>query len=564
MTLVYNLVRKDTRQPLTLPAYEKEQTDITALLRHWVTNKNSPGDNSPEKLIYPLEHAYTTAELAFDTLKNADAAAAAVLVRAAEEAACDLHLALVSIDESGSAEYTDYAPRGLSRWHRARYDEEEENFEIGEIIDRTLTVSDWRLPDGSHPAMNALPFSENELCPPDLFEGMEPDEQHFHEATGNEGASFERTYRRAAFVLWPRTHKLAVINQAGLQVTLPYLMDLAERWTQCGEDKESSTWGDAHTLSGYMLRDWPASSGYLGTRQADNVIDMLSSLTQLRDTVRIDAFLADISARGIYHESENEVLVRAASLLLPDRAAELIEQVIARNAHVIPVACAGLLAHICADATFADSTALLLPAATTLVETLLGERVNPSQPDPWQRPAPIEPGLIDHLLTALSLIGAASLADRVVDHVLASPKSFGMDAIVVPAVLGLTERAQTENIASVRRLRAACLTHLRSRWVRQAARKRRTDECAYCSELGRFLADPGRKEYAFKAAEEFRRHVETSIRHNGCDLDFVTSTVGRPYSLICKKNQASYERRVRQRKNDLRALERLNAHPAHG
>ena len=30
-----------------------------------------------------------------------------------------------------------------------------------------------------------------------------PDEQHFQEATGNEGASFERTYSRAGFVLWP-------------------------------------------------------------------------------------------------------------------------------------------------------------------------------------------------------------------------------------------------------------------------------------------------------------------------------------------------------------------------
>ena len=45
---------------------------------------------------------------------------------------------------------------------------------------------------------------------------MTPDEQHFHEATGNEGASFERTYRRAGLVLWPRARRLAVLNHAGL------------------------------------------------------------------------------------------------------------------------------------------------------------------------------------------------------------------------------------------------------------------------------------------------------------------------------------------------------------
>ena len=43
-----------------------------------------------------------------------------------------------------------------------------------------------------------------------------PDEEHFHETTGNEGASFERTYRRAPLVLWPSERVFAVLSQAGL------------------------------------------------------------------------------------------------------------------------------------------------------------------------------------------------------------------------------------------------------------------------------------------------------------------------------------------------------------
>jgi hypothetical protein len=215
------------------------------LLRGWAANKELPDDSSPEKLIYPLEYAYTPAELSFDALKSADAAAAAVLVRAAEESACDLHLALVSIDETGSAEYSGYASRRRSRWRRARDDDDNEDyyddFEVGEIIERTLTVSDWQRPDDRQPAINELPFEERELCPPESFDGLEPDEQHFHEATGNEGASFERTYRRAAFVLWPSARRLAVLNQAGLGVTLPYLNNLAQRWPQSGESQESPT-----------------------------------------------------------------------------------------------------------------------------------------------------------------------------------------------------------------------------------------------------------------------------------------------------------------------------------
>jgi hypothetical protein len=35
---------------------------------------------------------------------------------------------------------------------------------------------------------------------------------HFHEATGNEGVSFESAYRCAALVVWPQSHYLAIIN----------------------------------------------------------------------------------------------------------------------------------------------------------------------------------------------------------------------------------------------------------------------------------------------------------------------------------------------------------------
>jgi len=77
--------------------------------------------------------------------------------------------------------------------------------------------------------------------------------------------------------------------------------------------------------------------------------------------------------------------------------------------------------------------------------------------------------------------------------------------------------------------------------------------------LKRFLADPTRKLWTFKAAQAQRSHVEASIRHSGCDVDFVTEKRGSPYSLICTKNQATYENRARQRKKDLDDQARLEA-----
>jgi predicted 2-oxoglutarate/Fe(II)-dependent dioxygenase YbiX len=553
LTLVYNLLRvgKAKKEAVKPPSYEKELAKVTALLQRWVANRDLPDDDAPEKLIYLLEHAYTSAELAFDSLKNADAAVATVLVAAAQRADCNIHLALICIEESGSAEYSGYAGGG--------YDEE---FEVVEVCNRDQTVSDWRLPDGSKPGLNALPFDDDELCPPNALEDAQPDEEHFHEASGNEGVSFERSYRRAAIVLWPKSRRLAVINQAGLSVTLPYLAELTRDWLASGNGPESAPWRDAHTLSTYMLQDWPMHGGYGGAMESE--VSMLTCLHQLRDTAQIDAFLSEISGGGCYGGSENEALVRAAMLLPQHRATDLVEKIVVRNAHHAPGACANLLARCCAE--MPDALARFHPAATALVETLLGERVatdfDPS--DPWRRAAPIDAALLVDLLTALCDLDATALGMRLVEHALSSQKSFPMDAVLVPAALRLREQMQTREWAPVARLHAECVHHLQTRCAQPLAPpsdfKRPspiTCQCASCAELSRFLSAPDRRVWEFKAAEPLRRHVEDAIRKHHCDLDFVTEKRRRPYSLVCTKNQASYERLARQRKKDIEVLGRL-------
>ncbi len=571
LTLVYNLLRKDGAAAPTLPEYDEQSRAITALLGRWARDKQAGGDDTPEKLIYPLEHAYTSAELGFDTLKNADAAAAAVMLPAAAAAGCELHLALVAIEESGSAEH-DYAPRRRGRWYRHGDDDgRDEEFEIGEVFDRNLTVSHWRTPDGAPAALGELPFLEEELCPPDSFDDLEPDQQHFHEATGNEGASFERSYRRAALVLWPRARKLAVLNQAGPGVTLPYLADLAQRWTHSGEGKASALWCDAHALSGHMLAKWAPTQWHPGTTQADRETEFLSSLTRLDDSERIDGFLAEMPAKGRYCGPENAALAEAMGVLPRQRAAELLEHIIARNAHMLPGAGANLLARMAASIAFGTTPALLRPAAGALVETLLGERVNAHPADPWRRPAAVDPALIDDLLYALARMKADGLAERVVNHVLANAATFGVDAILIPAMLQLTQRADMTRRACVERLRAACVEHLRARAAEPLAPPADfarpfllACRCGHCAELARFLADRVRREWVFKAAEPHRRHVEASVMQGRCDLDLATRKQGIPHSLVATKNQASYERRVAQRKNDLADLARLGAAPNAG
>src|SRR6202011_4102287 len=143
------------------------------------------------------------------------------LAAAVRQSDSELYLALLTVEESGIAEYTGYGPR------RGRWSEPE--LEAGEVDARSATLSGWRRLDDSPSLLVELPVEDAELSPPGALQDMDADEEHFHEATVNEGASFERTYRRAAFVLWPRERFFAVFKQAGLSVTLPHLGDLTQR-----------------------------------------------------------------------------------------------------------------------------------------------------------------------------------------------------------------------------------------------------------------------------------------------------------------------------------------------
>lgn len=115
LALIYNLVRVGKGKLPRPPDYDQEQDRLTRLLTAW-----DDSESAPDKLVYPLEHAYTQDQLDFAMLKGKDAAAAQLLVPAAAAAHCDLYLALISINESGWAEYTAMDAGATGTWRSAR------------------------------------------------------------------------------------------------------------------------------------------------------------------------------------------------------------------------------------------------------------------------------------------------------------------------------------------------------------------------------------------------------------------------------------------------------------
>ncbi len=182
----------------------------------------------PDRLVFLLDHEYTSRGLDWTRLKNGDALRAAALRDAADRIDCDVRLALADVHESWMCE-TDYDPRRWSRrGHRGRafasYDDAEgvtnddgyrtDDPAHPELVDLYETQVELRDPgDASargRKALERVDF-EDEVCWLRPSSEVRPF-QWLHEGyTGNAGDTVDRWYHRGAVVLTPRSRRFVLL-----------------------------------------------------------------------------------------------------------------------------------------------------------------------------------------------------------------------------------------------------------------------------------------------------------------------------------------------------------------
>ncbi|MBL8470448.1 MAG: 2OG-Fe(II) oxygenase [Rhodocyclaceae bacterium] len=541
IALVFNLLRVGAGRLPQAPSHAEQEDALAALLQDWAAQP--PAAEQPCKIVYPLEHAYSHAELSFATLKNADAAAAKVLTAAAARANCELHLGSIAITENGMAEQT----------HFSRHDRDDE-YEIVEVYERQASIGAWCCPDGLATQLPELEFKDGELAPPDALRGIESDEISFEEATGNEAPSFERIYRVAALVLWPRPQRLAVIGAGGWRSLLTYLGALLE----AGQNAR----GEALDVLNTLAARWPHQSCYGFNAHA--VSRFLDAAVQLGGEHAIASYLIGLANRPRYDAGENPALVRALGILRADFAARSVGEIVRAHAATALPACADLFARA-APALAAEARPLLHSAGARLVE-VLQHRPAPPRDRYTVRPAGEDAAILADLLLGLDAANAAAEADKLLEHLIASPKTFDPGQILVPAALRLGQLQRGTLPASWARLFQACVLWLDERIACPVAAPKNYTRpaklacnCADCAQLSAFLRDPARREWRFQAAQARRSHVETTIGNGRCDVDTRTETHTRPHVLLCVKNQGSYLRAVELRKQELEQRDALRA-----
>ena len=580
--LVYNLVQvrgsKAGRSSLSAPLYDSE---VAAVAKRITEAMGAP--HAPAKIVWLLEHHYSPDGLSFSGLKNADAARAKVLLQAAVQARCVMHLGIVHIEESGAAEssYDGYGSRGRSRsWSYDEDDEDEQDvsnddFEIVDVCDSSRYVDHWVDARDRRVEFGQIPLGEGELLPQGALNDEAPDKQRLTEATGNEGASFERSYHRAVLVLWPQERFAEVLFQAGVGAVMPYLQDQIEA---CGASSvPPAAHAQAAALAARVLNAWenlPEHQTYGQSNAVPCRVKMLVALGQLGDATLLQRFVGGVVTRE-YDGTENVALTAHARLLTPESAGKLLAKLSTAHMRWTPGACVDLLRRLLRDhrnKPSEDWVAAFKHMATAIVDGLVnveGDGERKFDHPHWHQVGqakPINAALVADLLNALRTLEIGALRETAVTNIVARPIVFDPGTVVVPALALLHPRHAQDPANDKAFLRL--WTHAgeflldRSEHPPEAPRDWRQAvklacKCEDCRALETFARDAEAQVGRFRVRQDRRQHLQDVINRHGFDMTYVTEQKGSPQTLICTKTRRTYHRQCEQYRADISSFGEL-------
>jgi hypothetical protein len=564
--LIYNLaldrVRQQPSAPRSSPAIAEAATVLRELFADPSVDRN--------KLVLPLQHQYTEAGLDPTALKGADRARADVLSRAAASLDYECSLALVTHFQTGSVDPESWtSPYYRSRRsYRSYYDEDPEEVdddgaEMEEVIDETITLGHWRDMEGRQRPFGELHVDEDELLCRDDRKGWAVS-QEISEATGNAGATLDRWYRSCALVIWPRDQFFRILASEGQAVALPELERMA------AEADEQEALAACRTFAATIVNYWTRSVG--PPEGASWPSRMLAVLERIGTVALVRQFVGEVLPVD-FNGREGAALSRLCQQFgweaVRPALATFLERQQPSPWEVAPTRLLSLMAPLYEEPSTwtPERRAVCASLARELAKTL--ERWG-ARPIPGYPSKAAQVGLVANAMRVFALGAAPEALDRFLDRALRGELGCGLHEVLAPdlkTIAGWLPEVPAARPAYTR-LREHCLAQLRdatSKPIEPPADWRRDAElgcsCEDCRALARFLADPATPAARFPLAEQRRRHLHSQIEHHRLDCTHETERKGRPYTLVCTKTRASYERREKQYQQDRKLLQEIERLP---
>ena len=557
--LVYNLaVAKKKKQP-SAPRSSQAVDTAAQLLKEWFFQPTNVAD----KIVIPFTHQYTEVGLSPQQLKGADRARGDVLSRAAESLGYHCYIALLTHWQSGGVDYStwDFDDSWGSRRYRSSR-RPVSAVRMDEVYDEKMSLDHWLDVHGQ-----PQPFGQIHLEEGEVLGGSEgwSYEQEVHEATGNEGATLERWYRRAVVVIWPPDRFFSILAGEGQAAALPELERMA------AQAKKAVAQESCRRLAEQIIAGWePRQVAAKG--QPRYTARMLSVLERVGTAELVGRFLQEVLRKG-FDGSEGAALWRLCERFGWQRFAADLRSVVAEQTPSasysseftelpqIVALCRPLYSD--PPPLTAERRAVCDGLADELVRAI--ERWDDDKTDRYGSEH-TRGGVVEGMVAIFSAVDANERLDWFVAYVLEDAKHYGLRKVLVPDVkviyCWLAEVPAARPAAE--RLMEHCTARLRALteqapeppkdWRREAELK---CKCEDCRELIRFLRDPSAQVGRFPLRKDRRQHLHQQIDHHRLDCTHETERKGSPQTLVCTKTQASFERKLNQYQQDRQMLAEL-------
>ena len=379
---------------------------------------------------------------------------------------------------------------------------------------------------------------------------------------GNAPPTISREYRLAALVIWPEANTLNIVGNEGFPSVVGYAESEASRLgTGAGSPAR-----DIVLRLPEFWEDPRHSADYL----AKSIATGIRLTSELDDVGALSTFLSRVVPTGYSGGGElDRALCDAISRLGPEPVRAFWPTLVAHQIQHDPNAVLGIAASL-AMVLQRDHPDHCHEVISFMGETAMSQMEIVSYELPsdltWLEPS----GEKTDILTEDVILGVYSfladpqnnnIADRftklIVQH-----ESLACPDRTLPGVVHRLEKLPQFSFHETLWKHAADRLLGRSEFPPEPPGDWTTPcdikcDCAHCSELKRFCADPVEHEYHFKAVQAIRSHLEKEISWNKLSIDGATLRRGSPHTLICTKNRKWFDRRLEEYAEDIIELRKL-------
>ena len=497
-----------------------------------------------------------------ESLKGVDASVARTLGWAAESSDCALHLAILRIEEEGLPDY-----EILYRWGG----EPDESAPIEEVDSGTYTLRGWVDCQGTASTdLPEIPLIPGEALPSGALDDVEPDEQYLLEATGNAGVSMERSYRRAALVIWPESKAVPVIAEGSIEGAVDYAVRTIK-----GVNAPTARSALGSRLVTQLIDVWPGANPYSTPERfmeetGSNMLRMLRLLSDVGNSRQTARFLNTVVTNQ-YHEELNDLLVPALEAIGPSGLQSFLPQFVANNARTSTGGVFNLLIRLdeVHEKSRVGGRRDLLRAGAESVFKALPMALEEPKKGPyarWRKKAKsLGSGAIRDLFLAGARFDLNAEAAQAAELIARRPEHVDPHSTLPKALRELRDRAEplsdSPALVSLWQYSSGQLL-ARSRTPAPGSDDKSIEasiecDCVHCRGIATFCRDRTATVLRFRVRQEIRRHLREEIRQAGVDIKCETLRRGRPYSLVCSKTPAGYQKRMARYAGDVESMEML-------